>query len=129
MRKFLEITHSLTRNLALPSFVTYLYLACGYPADVAYSHFVSGSIPVLLHLLRCDLNNLTDVILACNIVSLAYISYSVSNFWGIGLAVCQSVNHFWINYIKDNLSAPVDCLFVIGMCFFNLFAVKTLKYC
>lgn len=127
MSRFLAITHTLTRNLALPSVVTYLYLVSGYSPDLAYAHLISGAIPVLLYLLKRGVTPLTDFILAGNIVSLAYISFLYGNVWGIGLAVCQIVNHFFLNRLKDNFSAPVDCLFVVGMCFFNIFAVKTLK--
>lgn len=117
----------IARSLALPCVVTYLYIMLGYSPAIAYIHLISGFIPVLLFSLKFGVDTVTDVVLAANIASLVYISYLFGNMWGIGLGVCQLLNHFCLNLFEDILTAPIDCLFVVGMCFFNIFAIKTVK--
>ncbi|XP_077292276.1 uncharacterized protein LOC143915476 isoform X2 [Arctopsyche grandis] len=128
VNKFLIITQVFTRSLALPCVVTYLYLIFGYSSHVAYVHLISGVLAVVMFLMKFgDYTTLIDVVLAGNIASLVYISYVFGNMWGVGLGVCHILNHFCLNQFEDILTAPVDCLFVVGMCFFNTFAIKTVR--
>ncbi|CAG2066517.1 unnamed protein product [Timema podura] len=113
----------------LPCIAAELYLYYGYRRDVAFAHLGSTLIPVAVQLLMGSnsARNSVDWVTAGNLLSIFVVTFLESNYYGLAMTACYTVNYFLITtvgYLFEHV--PALDLFQYGLCFFHYFIVKSL---
>nr|CAD7594080.1 unnamed protein product [Timema genevievae] len=82
----------------LPCIAAELYLYYGYRRDVAFAHLGSTLIPVAVQLLMGSnsARNSVDWVTAGNLLSIFVVTLLESNYYGLAMTACYTVNYFLI---------------------------------
>ncbi|KAF2899765.1 hypothetical protein ILUMI_06419 [Ignelater luminosus] len=123
-----NFTGFLQNIISLPFIVTQVWLAYNYQKELAYLHSLVSVLPLTLYLADRSKDDLVDLIIAANCVSLGVVSFLHENYYGISAAISYMINHFWLREGNFDIEdVPVLDLFNYGLCFFCYFALRTLQ--
>lgn len=121
-----RITDFCARVLALPAIVTNIYLNYGIDWYFSIIHIGVAAVPATLFALDENVEeNLVDLVILGNCISLGYQTWSHTNYFGMYTTACSAVNHFVLR--RQTFSdAPMDVMYNLGMCFYTYLAYKAL---
>lgn len=110
----------------LPCMVTELYLSYGYDWRYSLIHVALPVIPMSLYLVNNELDeDMFDVIVLGNIISLGVISVMQENYYGIVTAISYAANQFLLQN-RDFSEVPRRVFYNVALCFHAFFAYRAL---
>lgn len=120
---------TIIQNLVvLPCCAAELWFLSEFPYPYTFAHFIPPALAWQLYLYDGDYSSLHNISVISTGISLAYVSFTKANWYGLAAAISYFLNHFAIKDQEKFQSVPPLDLYNYGLCFFAFFALRAMNF-